>query len=120
MDVDATYILRKVFGPSKSPDGSWRLRNNDELDKIIGMQNIVGQVKAKTLGWFGHIQRMEHRITRKISNWMPSLLNRPKGRPKERWLIACGKVLRLWIGKRVLDRTKWQELLEEAKTHPGL
>jgi hypothetical protein len=104
----------------KTPHGSWRLRNNDELYKIIRTQKIVGEVKAKGLEWFGHIQRMEHRITRKVTNWTPSLLNRPEGRPKERWLIVCGKVLRLWIGKSVLDRTKWQELLEQAKTHPGL
>jgi hypothetical protein len=28
----------------------------------------------------------EYRTTRKIPNWTPTLLNRPKGRPKERWL----------------------------------
>jgi hypothetical protein len=33
----------------------------------------------------------EHRITRTITNWMPILLNRPKGRPKERWWDSvCG------------------------------
>jgi hypothetical protein len=78
-------ILRKIYGPVKSPDAAWRLQNNEELDRIIRKQNIVRQIKAKRLGWFGHIQRMdEHRITRKITNWMPTLLNRPKGRPKDR------------------------------------
>jgi hypothetical protein len=27
----------------------------------------------------------EHGTNRKITNWMPTLLNRPKGRPKVRW-----------------------------------
>jgi hypothetical protein len=79
-------ILRKIYGPVKSPDASWRLRNNVELDRIIRKQNIVRQIKSKRLGWFWHVQRMEeHRIARKIINWMPTLLNRPKERPKERW-----------------------------------
>jgi hypothetical protein len=43
--------------------------------------------KVKRLVWFGHIQRMdEHRMTKKLTNWTPTLLNRPKGRPKERQL----------------------------------
>jgi hypothetical protein len=57
-----------------------------QLASIIRKQNIVRQIRVKRLEWFGHIQRMEeHRITRKITNWMPTLLNRTKGRPKERW-----------------------------------
>jgi hypothetical protein len=39
--VFETGILRKMFGPVKSPDGLWRLKNNEEFDKIIRMQNIV-------------------------------------------------------------------------------
>jgi hypothetical protein len=66
----------------------------------------------------------EHQITRKITNWTPTLLNRPKRRPKERWLDSVQEDLKImgvldWK-KRVLDRKKWQELLEKAKTHPGL
>jgi hypothetical protein len=52
--------------------------------------------KAKRLEWFGHIQRMEeHRITRRITNRMSTLLNRPKGRPKERWWNSVGGVLKI-------------------------
>jgi hypothetical protein len=52
-------IIRKIFGPVKSPDGLWRLRNNEELANVIRKQNIVRQVTAKKVGWFGHIQRMD-------------------------------------------------------------
>jgi hypothetical protein len=48
-------ILRKISGPVKSPGGLWRLRNNEELDKEIRKQNIARKIKAKRLGWFGHI-----------------------------------------------------------------
>jgi hypothetical protein len=66
----------------------------------------------------------ERRITRKITNWTPTLLNRPNGRPNGRWLESVQEDLKImgvldWK-KSVLDRKKWQELLEQAKTHPGL
>jgi hypothetical protein len=86
---------------------------------------IVRQIKTKRLGWFGHIQRMEeHRITRNITNWMPTLLNRPKGRPKDRWWDIVRGDLKI-VGvldwkKNVLERKYWQGILEKAKTHPGL
>jgi hypothetical protein len=53
-------ILRKIYGPVKNPEASWRLQNNEELDSIIRKQNIVRQIKAKRLGCFEHIQRMEN------------------------------------------------------------
>jgi hypothetical protein len=54
---------------------------------------------------------------------MPTVLNRPKGRPKERWLDSVWEDLKImgvldWK-KCVLDGKKWQELLQQAKTHPG-
>jgi hypothetical protein len=92
---------------------------------IIRKQNIVRQIKAKRLGWFGHIQRMDERqITSKITNWMPTLLNRPKGRPKERWWDSVRGDLKI-VGvldwkKNVFGRKYWQGIPEQAKTHPGL
>ena len=37
-----------IYGPVRSPDASWRLRNNEELDRIIRKQNIVRQIQAKS------------------------------------------------------------------------
>jgi hypothetical protein len=66
----------------------------------------------------------EHRKTRKITSWMPTLLNRPKGRPKERWWDSVHghmKIVGVVAWKRsVFDRKYWQGILEQAKTHPGL
>jgi hypothetical protein len=66
----------------------------------------------------------EHRITRKITNWMPILLNSPKGRPKYSWWDSVRgdlKIVRVLDWKKsVLDRKYWQGILEQAKTHPGL
>jgi hypothetical protein len=44
-------ILRKIHGPVKTPDAAWRLRNNEEVDRIIRKQNIVRQIKATWMVW---------------------------------------------------------------------
>jgi hypothetical protein len=54
---------------------------------------------------------------------MPTLLNRPKGRPKGRWDSVCGdlKIVGVLDWKKSVFYTRyWQGILEQAKTHPGL
>jgi len=50
-------ILRKIFGPTKE-NQIWRIKTNEELDKLIKHKNIIDHIKAQRLSWFGHIQRM--------------------------------------------------------------
>ena len=38
-------ILRKIFGPIKDKDGSWRIRMNHELNELIGNADIVRFIK---------------------------------------------------------------------------
>jgi hypothetical protein len=49
--------LRKILGPTKERDGTWRIKN-DELDKLIRHKNIINYVKAQRLIWFGLLHRM--------------------------------------------------------------
>ena len=71
-------ILRKIFGPTRE-NQLWRIKTNNELNKLIKHQNIVNYVKALRLSWFGHVQRMpDFRRAKKIFKWMP-LTTRPKG-----------------------------------------
>jgi hypothetical protein len=59
------YILRKIFGPTKDRDGTWRIKTND---KLIRHKNIINCIKAQTLSWFGHLHRMpEERMVKKVS-----------------------------------------------------
>jgi hypothetical protein len=55
-------VLRKVFGPTKERDGTWRIKINDELDKLIRHKNIINYMKAQRLSWFGHLHRMPEEI----------------------------------------------------------
>jgi len=77
-------ILRGIFGPTKE-NQIWRIKNNEELDKLMKHENVVSYIKAQRLSWFGHVQRMpETGVAKKIFKWNP-LTTRPRGRPMHRW-----------------------------------
>ena len=46
-------ILRGTFGPTKE-NQIWRIKNNEELDKLIKHEEIINYFKAQRLSWFGH------------------------------------------------------------------
>ena len=112
-------ILRGIFGPTKE-NRTWRIKNNEELDKMIKHENIVNYIKVQRLSWFGHIQRMpEARGAKKIFKWNP-LTTRPRGRPKYRWedniIQDLGQMkIKNWL-TCVQDRAKWKDIVEKAKT----
>jgi hypothetical protein len=44
----------------------WRIKTNDELDKLIRHKNVINYIKAQRLSWFGHLPRMpEERVVKK-------------------------------------------------------
>ena len=40
-------VLRKIFGPTKERDGTWRIKTNHELDELIRHKNITNHIKAQ-------------------------------------------------------------------------
>jgi len=75
-------VLRMIFGPTKERDGTWRIKTNDELDKLIRHKNLINYIKAQRLSWFGHLHQMsEERMVKKVYKWKP-MSTRPLGRPK--------------------------------------
>jgi len=42
--------LRKIFGPTKDGDGTWRIKTSGEL---IRLKIIINHIKAQRLIWFG-------------------------------------------------------------------
>jgi hypothetical protein len=51
-------VLRRIFGPKRDVDGSWRKLHNNELHNLYSSPNIVRVIKAKRLRWAGHVARM--------------------------------------------------------------
>ena len=77
-------IMRKIFGPTRSDDGYWRIKTNHEINDILKGQNIIGFIKMQRLNWLGHVERMtEDNNVKKIKTWKPTA-KRPTGRPKLR------------------------------------
>jgi hypothetical protein len=51
-------VLRRIFGPKKEEDGSWRKLHNDELHDLYSSPNIVRVMKSRRMSWAGHVARM--------------------------------------------------------------
>jgi hypothetical protein len=51
--------LRRIFGPKREEDGSWRKLHNDELHSLYSSPNIVRVIKSRRMRWAGHVARME-------------------------------------------------------------
>jgi len=78
-------ITRKIFGPTRTDDGYWRIETNQEINDILKGQNIIGFIKKQRWNCLGHIERVaEDNIVQKIKRWKP-MSKRPIGRLKTRW-----------------------------------
>jgi hypothetical protein len=66
-------------------NGFWRIKTNQELDKIIKHKNIINFARAQRLGWLGHIERMPETRTVKATHCWKPISKRSIGRPKTRW-----------------------------------
>jgi hypothetical protein len=52
---------RRIFGPKRERDGSWRKLHNDELHSLYSSTDIVRVVKSRRMRWAGHVARMGRR-----------------------------------------------------------
>jgi hypothetical protein len=43
--VSENRVLRKIFGPTREEDGSWRKLHNDELHDLYSSLNIIRVIK---------------------------------------------------------------------------
>jgi hypothetical protein len=51
-------VLRRIFGPKREEDGSWRKLHSDELHSLDSSPNIVRVIKPRRMRWEGHVARM--------------------------------------------------------------
>jgi hypothetical protein len=65
-------IVRKIFGPTRSDDGNWKIKTNEEINELIKRQNIIWFIKMQRLSWLGHVERMaDDNNVKKIKRWKP-------------------------------------------------
>jgi hypothetical protein len=90
----ASICLRKIFGPKREGDGSWRKLHNDELHSLYSSPNIVRVIKSRRMRWAGHVARMEEgRGVYRVLVGRPEG-KKPLGRPRRRWEINIEMGLR--------------------------
>jgi hypothetical protein len=115
--------LRKIYGPIQKED-IWRIRNNEELNRVINRENIVKFIKAQRIRWLGHVKRMEVGAMPRKTMDGRLFTERRKGRSRLRWMDDVVTDLGVMKIKQWMDKTKdreqWRLVVEEAKAHPGL
>jgi hypothetical protein len=78
-------VLRRIFGPKREEDGSWRKLHNDEFHCLYSSPNIVMVIKSRRMRWAGQVARMgEGRGVHRVLVGRPEG-KRPLGRPSHRW-----------------------------------
>jgi hypothetical protein len=77
-------VLRRIFGPKREEDGSWRKLHNDELHSLYSSLNIFSVIKSRRMRWAEHIACMgEGRSVYRILVWSPEG-KRPLEKPRRR------------------------------------
>jgi hypothetical protein len=99
-------VLRRIFGPQREEDGSWRKLHNDELHSLYSSPNIVRVIKSRRMRWTGHVAHMgEGRIIYRV------LVGRPEGkrllgRPRSRWEDN----IKMYLREIGIDGANWIRL----------
>jgi hypothetical protein len=102
-------VLRRIFGPKREEDGSWRKLHNDELHSLYSSPNIVRVITSRRMRSVGHVACMGVGI-----GFYSALVGRhegkgPLGRPRRRWEDN----IKLDFREIGIDGTNWIELAQD-------
>jgi len=110
--------MRKIFGPTGTDGGYWRIKTNQEMKEILKGQNIIGFIKKQRLNWLGYVERMAKDV-QKIKSWK-TMSTGPIGRPKTRWeagVLEDIKSMNIRDWKKVAqNRDSWKKVVEQPRT----
>jgi hypothetical protein len=110
-------VLKKIFGPIREEDGSWRKLHNDELHSLYSSPNIVRVMNSRRMRWAGHgagmgKRRGVYRVLVGRCEWKRSL-----GRSRRRWednikmdVREIGIDVANWI-RLAQDRVQWRNFV---------
>jgi hypothetical protein len=86
-------MLRRIFGPKREEDGSWRKLYNDKFYSLYSSPNTVRVIISRRMRWAGHVARMgEGRGVYMVLVGRPEC-KRPLGRPRRRWEVILSWTL---------------------------
>jgi hypothetical protein len=113
-------ILRGIFGPTRELNGTWRIKTNSELNKLIKNQAITNLIKTQRLSWLGYIHQIDSdRTAKKVYEWKP-ISTRQQGRPKLRWENDIKNDLKEMKSNNwricIRDKNKCKRIVQKAKT----
>jgi hypothetical protein len=101
-------VLRKIFGPKREEDGSWRKLHNDGPHNLYSSPNIIRVIKSRRMRWEGHVTRMgKGRVVYRILVGRPEG-KRPLGRPRRRWKDN----IKLDLRETGIDGEDWIQLAQ--------
>jgi hypothetical protein len=115
-------VLRRIFGPKREVDGSWRKLYNDELHNLHSSPKTLRVIITKRMRWAGHVARMgEGRGVYGVFVGRPEG-KRPLGRLRRRWendikmnLREIGIDGEKWI-RLAQDRVQWRDFVNTTRT----
>jgi hypothetical protein len=100
--------MRRIFGPKREEDGSWRKLHNGELHSLYSSPNIV--IKSWRMRWAGHVARRgDGRGVYRVLVGRPES-KRPLGRPRRRWEDN----IKLDLREIGIDGTNWIQLARDS------
>jgi hypothetical protein len=88
-------VLRRIFGPKREVDESWRKLYNDELHSLYSSPNIVRVITSRRMRWAGHVARMGE--GRGVTGFW---LGGPKVRDHWEGLCVGGRITLRWTLER--------------------
>jgi hypothetical protein len=99
--------LRRIFGPKREEDGSWRKLHNDELHSLYSSPNIVRVIKSRKMRWEEHVARMGRSV-------YGVLVGRPEGkslvgRSRCRWEDN----IKMYLREIRIDGANWIQLAQD-------
>jgi hypothetical protein len=101
--------LRRIFGPKRDEDGSWKKLHNDEFHKLFSSSNIVRVIKSRRMRWEGHVACMGEGI-----GVYGVVVGRPEvKRPLERPRRRREDNIKLDFGEMVIERENWIWLAQD-------
>jgi hypothetical protein len=103
-------VLRRIFGPKREEDASWRKVRNDELHSLYSSPNIFRVIKSRRMRWARRVARMgEGRGVYRILGGEPEG-KRLLGRPGRKWEDN----IKIYLREIGINGANWIRLTQDS------